>query len=122
MSHITKITKNAFQSCVDDLMVQDGFRTTRGRNQNDALIAILAYIKTIRVSASKARIVKFENPVKPDDLLEIQIVHSITQWELVEAELETLRSELKAAHERIVKLNLEYFSDKKVSNQKIQVI
>ena len=41
--------------------------------------------------------IKFELPVNSDDLFEIEIIHTVAEWEKVEAELEALRAKLEKA-------------------------
>ena len=45
--------------------------------------------------------IKFELPVNSDDLFEIEIIHTVAEWEKVEAELEALRAKLEKA-EKII--------------------
>jgi len=41
--------------------------------------------------------VKFELPVNSDDLFEIEIIHTVQEWEKIEAEIEALRAKLVTA-------------------------
>ena len=56
------------------------------------------------------RTLVFENTVTPDDVGEIQIVHSLAMWEEIQAEIEALRAKIEKA-EAVIEATVHLIDD-----------
>lgn len=54
--------------------------------------------------------VNFELPIKSDDLVEIEIIHTVAEWEKIEAELGALRAKLRKA-EAVIRATVNLIDD-----------